>query len=164
MSYTASSTYTFSVVDIENVMRRFSADIVMIAQSSQATTEATARDYAHDAELLAKYGYLRMVDVTLLDGSREVRAAQYVVNTNAGDLTASRPGGVLWPRVSSPFLRIILYYTASYDSNAREALRPSLRIPWITTNADTSHVGLAQSGSRDYASNGWGMQRRDFSA
>lgn len=164
MSYTESATYTYSVVDIEVVMRRFSADIVMIAQSSQAITEATARDYAHDAEVLAKNGYLRMVDLTLFDGSKEIRATQYVVNTNAGDLTTSRPGGVMWPRVASPYLRITLYYTDSYDASAREALRKTLRINWVPSSADTSHSGLAQSGSRDYASNGWGMQRRDFGA
>src|SRR5438045_2606977 len=131
MSYSTSATYTYTVADIEAVMRRFSADIVMIAQSSQAITETTAHDYAHDAELLARNGYLRTVDITLLSGSVEVCAAQYVVNTESGGLTTSRPGGVLWPRVSSPFLRITLYYTSAYDAAAREALRGRLRIGWV---------------------------------
>src|SRR6185437_12644791 len=104
MSYTVSSTYTYSVSYVELVMRRFSADIIMIAQSCRAITEATARDYAYDTELFAKAGYLRMVDLTLFDGSTEVRAAQYVVNANAGDLATSRPGGVLWPCVVTPYL------------------------------------------------------------
>ena len=69
MSYTATATHTYSVTDIEIVMRRFSADIIMIAQSTQAITEAEARDYAHDVEALAKKGYLQKVDLTLLSGS-----------------------------------------------------------------------------------------------
>lgn len=162
MSYSTSATYTYSVVDIEAVMRRFSADIIMIAQSTQAITEAAARDYAHDVELLAKHGYLRIVDLTLLSGSAEVCAAQYVVNTDAGGLTASRPGGVLWPRVANPFLRITLYYTSAYDAAARAALRGSLKIGWVPSTADTSHAALPQSGGRDYASNGWGLQRKDY--
>jgi hypothetical protein len=162
MSYSASATYTYSVVDIEAVMRRFSADIIMIAQSTQAITEATARDYAHDAEILAKNGYLRLVDLTLLSAAAEICATQYYVNTDAGGLTSSRPGGVMWPRVVNPFLRITLYYTPAYDAAAREALRGKLKIGWVTSTADTSHSALVQSGGRDYASNGWGMQRRDY--
>ncbi len=104
MSYTAteSESYTYTTLDIETVVRRFAADIVMIAQSSAALTEAKAQDYAHDVEALAKKGYLKKVDLTLFSGTTEVRATQYVVSTAAGDLTMSRPGGVMWPRVANP--------------------------------------------------------------
>lgn len=159
---TASATHTYTTVDIEKVARRFSADIVMIAQSSAAITEAKAHEYAHDVELLAKNGYLKKVDITLLSGTTEVRAAQYVVSTAAGDLTMSRPGGVLWPRVVSPDFRIVLFYTDDYTLEARQGLSGKLKIGWTPTSADTSHSTLSGSGGRDYASNGWGMQRKDF--
>lgn len=164
MSHTATTTTTetYTIADIENVMRRFSADIAMIAQSTGAITEAKAADYAHDVEILAKKGYLRMVDVTLLDGAAEVRAAQYTVSTAAGDLSMSRPGGVRWPRVAQPSLRIVLCYTDTYSAQARQALRGRLKINWTPTLVSTSHGALAGSGGRDYASNGWGMQRKDF--
>jgi hypothetical protein len=45
-----SDTYSYTLTDIETVVRRFTADIVMIAQSSGAVSEAKARDYAHDVE------------------------------------------------------------------------------------------------------------------
>lgn len=164
MSHTASAsaTHTYTTVDIEKVARRFSADIVMIAQSSAAITEAKAREYAHDVELLAKNGYLKKVDITLLSGTTEIRAAQYIVSTAAGDLTMSRPGGVLWPRVVSPDFRIVLFYTDDYTPEARQGLSGKLKIGWTPTSADTSHSTLSGSGGRDYASNGWGMQRKDF--
>lgn len=162
MTYTDTATDTYTTVDIENVVRRFLADIVMIAQSSGAITEAKARDYAHDVEVLAKNGYLKSVDLTLFNGAREVAATRYTVNTASGELTMSRPGGVRWPRVSEPDFRIVLYYTAAYDAAARERMKGKLAIGWTSTNADTSHVSLQRSGSRDYASNGWGMQRQDF--
>ena len=166
MSYTAtaSDTYTYTTADIETVVRRFTADIVMIAQSSGALTEAKAREYAHDVEALAKTGYLKKVDLTLLSGTTEVRATQYVVSTAAGDLTMSRPGGVLWPRVANPDFRIILSYTDAYTTAAREAMKSKLKIGWVPSYADTSHATLVSSGSRDYARNGWGMQRKDFAA
>lgn len=157
-------TYTYTTTDIEAVVRRFTADIVMIAQSSEALTESLAREYAHDVEELAKYGYLKAVDLTLFSGSTEVRATQYVVDTAAGSLTMSRPGGVLWPRVANPDFRIVLSYTAHYDEAARESMRGRLKIGWVPTTADTSHSTLVHSGGRDYASNGWGMQRRDYAA
>ncbi len=62
---TITDTETYSVTDIEIIMRRFTADIVMIATGSAAITEAEARDYTHDIELLAKAGYLEAVDLML---------------------------------------------------------------------------------------------------
>jgi hypothetical protein len=159
---TASDTYTHTTADIETVVRRFTADIVMIAQSSGAITEAKAREYAHDVEVLAKLGYLKKVDLTLFSGTTEVRATQYVVSTSAGDLTMSRPGGVMWPRVANSDFRIILGYTDAYTATVHESMKGKLKISWAPSNADTSHATLVASGSRDYASNGWGMQRKDF--
>lgn len=161
-TYTASNTYTHT--DIATVMRRFNADLVMIAQSCGAITEKEARDYAHDAEELAKNGYLRKVDVTLLSNGFEVRATQYTVNTASGSLTTSRPGGVRWPRVSGPYLRIVLSYTGAYDDAAKDAMKKKLKINWTPTLADTSHSSLKSNGGRDYVKNGWGMQREDFAA
>jgi hypothetical protein len=61
MSQTHSATRTYSVADIEVVMRRVTADLIMIASSTGAVTEAKALDWAHDVELLTKNGYLKMV-------------------------------------------------------------------------------------------------------
>lgn len=166
MSYTetTTTTQTYTTVDIERVVRRFKADLVMIASSSGAITEATARDYAHDVEVLAKEGFLSTVDITLLSYWTEVRAVTYVVNTSAGELTTSRPGGVKWPRVHSPELRIVLSYTSNYDAEARESMRKHLKVGWVPTLADTSHTTLQRFAGRDYVSSGWGMQRTDFAS
>lgn len=164
-SITATSTYTMA--DIENVIRRVTADLKMIAQSSGAITEAEAAAYGEDIEILAKKGYLYSVDVTLLRGGQfgiEEKAVRYTVNTSAGDLSSSRPGGTLWPRVVNPFLRIVLSHTPSYDAASKAALQPKLNISWTPTNADTSHSSLIQNGGRDYASNAWAMQRKDYGA
>ena len=159
MSFTESHSYTYTTLDIERVVRRFTADIIMIAQSSGAITEAKAREYAHDVEALAKKGYLKKVDLTLLSSTTEIRATQYVVSTTAGDLTMSRPGGVLWPRVVNPDFRVVLRYTEEYTQPAREAMKNKLKITWVPSAADTSHSTLKAAGGRDYASNSWGMQQ-----
>jgi hypothetical protein len=162
MSYASGDTYTYSVSDIETVFRRFTADLVMIAQSSCAMTETDARGYAHDIEALATAGYLDKVDLTLLSGLVEIRATQYAVDADAGGLVMSRPGGVMWPRVANAELRIVLSYTKEYTPLARETMKKKLKMSWSPTNADTSHSSLKASGSRDYVSNGWGMRRKDF--
>lgn len=164
MTYAATATATYSVADIETVVRRFTADIVMIAQSSAAITEDKARQYAHDVDELAKKGYLAEVDLTLFSGGTEVRAAKYVVDTAAGDLTMSRPGSANWPRVANPDFRIVLSYTKAYTDSARVAMKGTLKINWVTSIDDTSHPTLRASGGRDYAANGWGMRRKDFTS
>lgn len=159
---TASISHTYTDADVEAVVRRFTADIVMIAQSSGAITENEAREYAHDVEALSKRDFLKKVDVTLLSNGAEVRAAEYTVNTASGDLTMSRPGGVMWPKVDNPHLRVVLSYTSAYTAAEKEKMRSSLKISWTPTSTDTSHAGLKVSGNRDYASNAFGLQRKDF--
>jgi hypothetical protein len=161
---TASASATYTVVDVENVVRRVKADVVMIADSTGAWTTAKAADYAHDIEALAKAGYLAWVDVTLFSNSVEVKAVRFEVDTDAGSLTTSRPGGVLWPKVPGAYLRIILSYTDAYTSAAREAMKGKLKIGWVTSYDDTSHAGLTSSGGRNYVSNAYGMQRKDWAA
>lgn len=70
MSQTATRTETYSVADIETVMRRVKMDLMMIASSTGAATEERAKEWAHDIDLLAKGGYLKSVDVTILSGDK----------------------------------------------------------------------------------------------
>lgn len=161
---TASASQTYTVADIKEVVLNLKADLVMIADSTQGWTPEKARDYAHDVEVLAKAGYLKYVDVTLFSNSVEMKAVRFDVNTEAGSLTTSRPGGVLWPKVANPYLRIILGYTSDYTDTARDATKGKLKIGWTPTSDDTSHSGLTSSGGRNYASNSYGMQRKDWAA
>ena len=157
-----SVSHSWSMVDIEKVTNRFRADIVMIAQSSGAITEARAHDYAHDVNLLAKGGYLKFVDLTLLSSGVEVRAVNYYVNTEAEDLIMSRPGGVRWPKVVDPYFRIVLSYTSDFTESAKQEINSKLKENWVPTDANTSHSTLISTGGRNYASRGWGMGRKDF--
>lgn len=160
-SYTSSHTY--SVADIEIVMRRVTADLVMIASSTGAISEETARKWGHDIELLARHGYLKKVDLTLLSYGVEQVATEFTVDTDSGDLKTSRPGGVMWPRVAGADLRIVIFYTDKYDAAAKEKMRNQLKIPWSPTSVDTSHASLKVNANRNYVSNSYGMQRKDYS-
>lgn len=160
-TYTSSSTYT--TADVEKVITRFLTDLLMIADTTKAITQDKVRSYVRDIERLAKKGYLQKVDVTLLDfWGAELKAVVYDVDTDAGGLTSSRPGGVLWPHTPNGSVRIIVWYTDLYDSDAREQMKSVLETPWSPTSADTSHNNLAGASGRNYESNGYGMQRKDF--
>lgn len=163
MVSTSTATTTYSIADIEIVMRRVTSDLIMIASSTGAITESEAREYGHDIELLGAKGYLQSVDVTLLNGGKEIKAIRFDVNLSAESLTMSRPGGVLWPRVETPYLRIVLTYASQYTPEAKEYMRKKLKISWAPTNADLSHTTLKMSAGRDYVSNSYGVQRKDFS-
>lgn len=164
MSQTRTASATYTTTDIENVVRRVRADLAMIADSTGAWTPQKAADYAHDVEVLAKAGYLAWVDVTLLQYGVELKAVRFDVDTDAGALAASRPGGVLWPRVTGANLRIVIGYTAAYTDGAVEAMRGKLKIGWTTSYDDTSHSNLNAAGGRNYVSTTYGMQRKDWAA
>ena len=164
MSLTATRTSTYTTADIEKVVTRVRADLMMIGDSTGAWTPEKARQYAHDIELLAKEGYLKSVDVTLFTGDTEICATRFEVNTDASSWTSSRPGGVLWPRIANSYLRIILSYTSDYDDAARARIKSKLDINWVKSTDDTSHWMLTNKGGRDYASNSYGVQRKDWAA
>jgi hypothetical protein len=163
MGGTTTETSTYTTADVENVVRRVKADLTMIADSTRAWTAAQAADFAYDIELLAKKGYLAWVDVTLFSGDTEIKAVRYDVDADAGSLSTSRPGGVLWPNVSSPSLRILVSYTDDYDDEARRSMSGKLRIVWTTSYDDSSHSLLNGAGGRNYVSNSYGVRRRDWS-
>lgn len=159
---TTTTTETYSTTDVQNVVRRFHADLKMIADSTGAMSSEDVANYVHDIELLAKKGYLASVDVTLLNLGTEVRAVRYTVDTDAGGLVSSRPGNAMWPRVTFPTLRIVISYTGAYDRDARQAMSGKLNLTWSTTYDDTSHTSLNADGGRNYTSGSYGLQRKDW--
>lgn len=162
-TFTSTATATYTAADISAVMRNITADLVMIASSSGAMTESEAREYGHDIEVLAQRNFLKQIDITLISGGVEYKAFKYEVINEAGDLVSRRPGNAMWPRIANAELRIILTYTSTYSPEEKTKLASKLIISWVKSNADISHPSLSQSSGRDYASNGFGVQRKEYS-
>ncbi|MBY3389211.1 HORMA-1 domain-containing protein [Rhizobium laguerreae] len=160
---TASATGSYTTTDINIVVRQFTTDLKMIASSTRAMTEKAASDYGADVELLAANGYLKAVDLTQIFGGKEIRAVKYYVDANTGTLKSARPGGVRWPELAGSEIRIVMSHTDSFNAAVLQSLYGRLNINWGFTSVDTSHSSLNSSGGRDYASNGWGMRREDWS-
>ena len=142
------------------------ADLVMIADSTGGWTAAKAADYAHDIEVLAKAGYLKWVDVTLLSNGVEVKAvALRGRHRRRSGLPRADLAGFSGRKCRVPHLRIVLSYTDAYTSEMRGGHEEaSSRSVGSTSYDDTSHVSLMSSGGRNYASNAYGMQRKDWAA
>ena len=160
---TYSSTSTYTIADIEKVMRSVKADLIIIAISTKAMTEDDAANYAYDIEVLAKKNHLEYADVTLMNGSSEVRAIKYEFQTE-GATGTERPGGVLWPltpKDKGGWIRIHVRYTDSSSAEKRAEL--PLKLSWGPAYSDTSHKDLTSSAGRGYSSNGFGTNRKDFS-
>jgi hypothetical protein len=160
-SATQTQTQTYTVADVEKVIRRFTTDLRMIADSSGAISRAKAEDYGHDIEYLAKKGYLNFVDVTLFANGVEEKAVRYTVNTQAGDFTGERPGGVLWPKLSGARLSVIVGPTEEFWLKA--TVVSALKMSWVPTTQDISHSSLKQKDGRTYVSNAYGVDRKDYS-
>lgn len=160
---TASATASYTTTDINIVVRQFTTDLKMIASSTRAMTEKAASEYGADIELLAANGYLKAVDVTQMFGGKEIRAVKYHVDENTGTLKSARPGGVRWPELAGSEIRIVMTHTDSFNAAILQSLSGRLNISWGFASVDTSHSSLTSSGGREYASNGWGMRREDWS-
>lgn len=74
---TYSSTNTYTVADVKEGMCSFKAHLIVIATTIKAMTNEDAGNYAHDIEVRAKTNHLEYADVTLMNGSSEVRAIKY---------------------------------------------------------------------------------------
>ena len=161
-SYTSSSTYTST--DVATVMRKFRADLYMMAESSGGLSRSKAEEYAADIELLAQHGCLEFVDVRLTSSGIEQRAARYTVNVISKALSSTRPGGAMWPRLSSPKLHVVINYAEGGKEVETTLQRAGkLHINWSPTYDDISHSSLTGGAERSYGSNGFGLDRQDYS-
>jgi hypothetical protein len=161
---TATYTDTYSTIDVENVFRRFGADLRMVAQSSRAMERSEIDQYIADITLLATEECISAVDVSLLSYGIEQKATRYTVDTESGDLTNSRPGGVIWPAVNGASLRIAIFYTPKGQLAKQNGTYVSrLKISWGPCLDDLSHADLTQNGTRSYSSTGYGLSRQDYS-
>lgn len=164
MSYSTTYSATYTVADIATVMRRFKADLRMMAESTGGMALSDAENYGADIDLLAQKGALEWIDVTVLSNGVEERAVRYTIDTDSGQLESSRPGGVLWPRLASPRLRLIIHYGTGGRAIKEQLWQGGqLNINWSPTDEDTSHSSLSGNGGRAYNSNGYGLNRNDYS-
>ena len=167
MSFSATSTSTYTTADVAKVVDRFAADLGMAAQSTGLMPASEVADFVADVKLLAQRGYIKRVDIVLKDSVRApVRVAKYEVSTDAAFWSADRPGDMLWPR-SDGSLDVIVKYSGAWSDlgdATKQRVRDECRISWTPTSVDTAYPGMISRPGRRYASNAYGLERTDLEA
>lgn len=166
MSISETYTQTFTTADVGKVLDCFAADFDGISQSTGLRTREEVVALAADVKLMAQLGYLREVDICLYNGAgRLIRAAKYEVSTDAGGLTAQRPGNNLWPRTPGGKLRAYMKPTDAWHKMGaadKQKIGQRLSRPWSQESLDSTFPTLASTADRTYASNGFGLVRSTF--
>jgi hypothetical protein len=166
MSISETFTQSYTTADVGKVLDCFAADFDGISQSTGLRTHEEVVSLAADVKLMAQLGYLREVDLCLYDGAgRLLRAAKYEVSTDAGSLTAQRPGNNLWPRTPEGQLRAYMKPTRAWRNLGpaeQQALDQRLSRPWSRESLDSSFPTLTSTTDRTYESNGFGLVRSIF--
>ena len=165
-TYSESTTHTFTMADVGRVLDCFAADFDGMGQSTGLRSREDTKAIAADVKLMAQSGYLVEVNIYLKNAAgTTTRAAKYQVNSNAGTLTASRPGNYLWPRTFGGQLCVHVTYTDAWW-NLSELQKANFKYrllrPWGTLNLDTSFPMLIRVFDRNYVSNGFGLQKTLF--
>lgn len=166
----ATSTYssTYTVADVRRVLGSFAADFAMMVATAGLSADWPRNlidQMVADLVDFADHGYIAEVHVSLWSGGTELRAARYTPSTFASGWTNDRSGGCIWPRTPSGTITVIAVYsdewTHASDSD-KSAFKGRLQLTWAPSDVDVSHLGLAQSQDRRYASNGFGLVRLSF--
>lgn len=166
MSESDSYSESFSTADIVKVANRFGADLVMLAQSSEAMDATRAADVIEDIKLFAKEQYINRISVILEDADGDqLRARRYEVSTDASLWSPDRPGNNIWPKTPAGEISLVIHYVNAWDSLgdvAKRNFKSKLKRPWGPTDKDTSFSSMSNTGSRRYSSNSYGLERTDF--
>jgi hypothetical protein len=163
MTYVETITQTYTIADIGKVIDCFAADLDMTSQSTGLLNRDLVKQYAADVKAMAQQGYLLEANIVLKDSAGNViRAAKYEVNTDAGSLTASRPGNNRWPATPGGELVVVVRNSQKWRNLTdaqRAAFNGTLSISWVSSSTDLSFPALTRHADRSYVSNGWGVTK-----
>lgn len=168
MTESITASYSYTVVDVRNVLASFAADYDMIrASTNLVTDDETADAIVADVTAFAEHELIDSVDIVLQDrfGST-LRAAHYEPSTDATGWQVDRPGGCIWPRTPDGELIVVVRYSRAWTdlgpAGQQRFVRDHLERTWKPSGIDLTHPGLSASPDRRYASNGYGLYRTSY--
>jgi hypothetical protein len=169
MSTSASQTKTFTKADIRKVIENFSADFFMIVEATGLHSRDYVAKITHDLNIFAEFDCLIQVMLLLKDkNGKKLKAAVYTVSNSAIGWSADRPGNNLWPRTTDGTLSVIATMTSAWNNKTESQKADfvknySLNWAWSASTSDSSVMGLSSASAQQYASNGYGWERKNYS-
>lgn len=152
-----SSPYTKS--DVEHVIRRLHADLILLEQITKSLGTDKIHDYIHDITLFADIGYLNYVDISVFDGLREVGAIRYKVYQSK----LASENDQLDKRYShfglNSKVRIIVCFIDEITNEVIEMLKLNSKLYWTINTEKMIHENFDPSNFRYFSSGDFGMKR-----
>ncbi len=154
-------TQTYTKTDTRKVFENYQADLLMLAERTQAMDFEHAKKCAYDVSLMAQEGCLRRVHIQLYDSKGNlIKVHRYSVKKDILS-DGQRPGGNRWPCKPDGSLCVIVEYS---DRQKAEKLKKSgkLKVKWGPSSLSTDYSGMRSDGDRFYSSNNYGLWRDSF--
>ena len=162
-------TQTYTVTDIRKTFESLDADMRTIARRTKKWDMTLVDDVMHDVLSLAEEGYLKTIDITLLDaGKNAIQATRYTVNQNGVKSSGDKAGqNNDWADLPNTELVVILSYSSTWlckseNEKAQFQREHSFKINWVRSSVNTSYPNLRSSSAQTYASNGYELNKRNF--
>lgn len=167
MTYSYTTTSTYTATDVKRVMDYFAADFDMIAQSTGLRTREDVKAVSADIRKMAVNGYLDEVNLYLVDkNGTTIRATKYKVSESASLWTSDKPSKNLWPACPGGQLKVHVTHNSKWwalTQSQRDTFESDYEVTWGTGKLDTNFPMLSQSSSQQYCSNAYGLKKTLFS-
>jgi hypothetical protein len=168
MTATATTTATFTITDARYVGAKIGADLRLLNSLYGRPSLAEIADFAEEAALLLRDGYLGTVDYGFADTATDSwKLRLRYTATTGGYLRDDRPGRLPTAAAVSgyPFMSYLTHSVAFRTLTAarQDAVRRALPVRRVTAAAPATRLGSAQSG-HGYGRNGAGVTRDVFIA
>jgi hypothetical protein len=164
---TTTFTDTFNRDDIRRVHASFAADYTIVAEwTGRRSATLLASDLA-SVKALAEARYLSEVHIQLCAANGSIRqAAAYRVSNDASGWSTSRPGDLYWDSESGDYLRLVVFYSASWSALSKaeqDSFREQYLPGWGPSGFDGNYGSMSSATDRRYASRAYGMERTRYS-
>lgn len=167
MTGTGTRTAAFTITHARYVGAKIGADLRLLNGLYGNPPLAWVDDFAEEAALLLRDGYLRTVDYGFKDGYDTWRLRLRYTATTGGHLADDRPGKLPSAvAVAGYDFCSYLTYTAAYQALStaeRTAVRQSLPVSRVEAAEPSTGLGSTTYG-HGYARNGSGVSRDVFTA
>jgi hypothetical protein len=169
MYNTITTTSTYTVIDIRKTFEGCETDIRTIARRTNKWTMEYVDLVFYDILMFAENGYLKSVDIILMDTNDSVlRATKFIVNANGTAISSDRAGkNNDWENIPNTRLSIIIEYTQKWRTfsdleKANFRTNKKLKIDWVSSSIDNSFPHLSNSNGQLYASKGFELQKTTY--
>lgn len=168
MYNTNTNTSTYTVIDVKKAFEGFSADLRMIARKTEKWNMEYLEKVVHDVLIDAEKGYLKSVDIILLNSNNQViKAAKYLINSDGSATSSERAGNNDWPNNQGDKLTVMksrsqIWKDLPVPEQQKFRRENPYKSNWGNSNIDNSFPNLNKANGQLYASKGFELQKTNF--